>query len=406
MAQISVIDLPLMAYAELTSNDRLLIIDDGTLKQFTWGNLLTFIQSNVQGPKGDQGVAGKDGRDGINGTNGTNGANGLSAYQVAVNNGFVGTVTEWLASLQGQAGADGADGANGWTPILAVASDGNRRVIAVTSWTGGSGTPPPTGYYGPSGIVSNIANAVDIRGIQGVQGLTGPKGDTGSNGLDGANGASAYDLAVAAGFVGTIDDWLASLEGAQGPKGDKGDKGDAGAGAVTAASIAANGTLTLTLNDASTVVSNTPNKTKGFARYADGQYVGGTFFFVDAGTTVNLPNNKATVVESLPTGVTTFYDSTKLQLADTSGLYEVQVQLKLASKTTADMVKVSIVDNSGTVVFEDDFTTRGDSFPIVINATTLLVGSASVASGLTVKLRTYGQAYDVFDIVYTVAKLF
>ena len=30
------------------------------------------------------------------------GADGASAYQVAVNNGFEGTVTEWLASLQGE----------------------------------------------------------------------------------------------------------------------------------------------------------------------------------------------------------------------------------------------------------------------------------------------------------------
>lgn len=35
------------------------------------------------------------------------GANGLSAYEIAVNNGFVGTEVEWLVSLQG---ADGADG--------------------------------------------------------------------------------------------------------------------------------------------------------------------------------------------------------------------------------------------------------------------------------------------------------
>lgn len=38
------------------------------------------------------------------------GANGLSAYQIAVNNGFIGTEQEWLESLQG---ADGIDGING-----------------------------------------------------------------------------------------------------------------------------------------------------------------------------------------------------------------------------------------------------------------------------------------------------
>lgn len=43
-----------------------------------------------------------------------------------------------------------------------------------------------------------------------------------------ADGLSAYDLAVAGGFVGTVEDWLASLVGPPGVQGDKGDKGDTG----------------------------------------------------------------------------------------------------------------------------------------------------------------------------------
>lgn len=41
---------------------------------------------------------------------------GASAYEIAVENGFVGTETEWLASLvgpQGEPGAPGADGQDG-----------------------------------------------------------------------------------------------------------------------------------------------------------------------------------------------------------------------------------------------------------------------------------------------------
>jgi hypothetical protein len=45
--------------------------------------------------------------EGTDGIDGIDGINGLSAYQIAVNNGFVGTQTEWLASLQGDDGADG-----------------------------------------------------------------------------------------------------------------------------------------------------------------------------------------------------------------------------------------------------------------------------------------------------------
>lgn len=47
---------------------------------------------------GKDGVDGKDGKDGVNGKDGKDGADGLSAYQIAVNNGFEGTEEEWLKS--------------------------------------------------------------------------------------------------------------------------------------------------------------------------------------------------------------------------------------------------------------------------------------------------------------------
>ena len=55
-------------------------------------------------------------QNGSNGTNGKDGENGLSAYELAVQNGFTGTLTEWLNSLKGADGKDGIngkDGANG-----------------------------------------------------------------------------------------------------------------------------------------------------------------------------------------------------------------------------------------------------------------------------------------------------
>ena len=44
---------------------------------------------------------------------GQDGTNGLNAYEIAVQNGFVGTEAEWLASLQGTDGQNGADGQDG-----------------------------------------------------------------------------------------------------------------------------------------------------------------------------------------------------------------------------------------------------------------------------------------------------
>ena len=44
---------------------------------------------------------------------GTNGKDGRSAYEIAIENGFVGTAAEWLESLKGRDGLPGKDGADG-----------------------------------------------------------------------------------------------------------------------------------------------------------------------------------------------------------------------------------------------------------------------------------------------------
>lgn len=62
-------------------------------------------------------------------------------------------------------------GGAGWSPVLSLVTDGNRRVFQVVNWVGGSGTPPATGnYIGPSGLVSSISSAVDVRGSPGLPG--------------------------------------------------------------------------------------------------------------------------------------------------------------------------------------------------------------------------------------------
>lgn len=66
------------------------------------------------------------------GAGSTDGADGKSAYELAVENGFEGTVTEWLSSL---AGADGTNGSDGHTPVKGVdyftAADKAELVSAV-----------------------------------------------------------------------------------------------------------------------------------------------------------------------------------------------------------------------------------------------------------------------------------
>lgn len=44
----------------------------------------------------------------------------------------------------------------------------------------------------------------------------------------GEPGKSAYEIALEHGFVGSEEEWLASLKGEKGDKGDKGDRGEQG----------------------------------------------------------------------------------------------------------------------------------------------------------------------------------
>ena len=61
----------------------------------------------------DEWLASLKGANGTNGINGTNGTNGKSAYELAVENGYTGTLEQWLASLKGANGTDGNNGKDG-----------------------------------------------------------------------------------------------------------------------------------------------------------------------------------------------------------------------------------------------------------------------------------------------------
>lgn len=99
MAEVKINQLPTMTSSEFTDNDYFLVVDDGSARLLSRPNLQAWMRENVKGEKGEQGVAGKDGKDGVNGVSGSNGKDGLSAYQIAVANGYKGTQQEWLQSL-------------------------------------------------------------------------------------------------------------------------------------------------------------------------------------------------------------------------------------------------------------------------------------------------------------------
>ncbi len=104
--------------------------------------------------------------------NGSNGDDGKSAYELAVENGYRGTEEEWLASLKGNTGNDGK----------------SAYELAVEK-----------GYRGT--LDEWLASL---------------------NGSNGDDGKSAYELAVENGYQGTEEEWLASLKGSAGDQGDDG----------------------------------------------------------------------------------------------------------------------------------------------------------------------------------------
>lgn len=160
------------------------------------------------------------------------GADGDSAYQVAVNNGFIGTEEAWLESLQGTDGVDGINGTNGL--------DGKDGKDGVDGLNGLDGVKGDTGAQGEQGL-QGLQGEQGIQGVQGETGATGYnayqvaqvngfdgtitewlaslKGDMGNTGMTGATGFSAYDVAVGNGFEGSITQWLASLKGINGTNG-------------------------------------------------------------------------------------------------------------------------------------------------------------------------------------------
>lgn len=134
------------------------VSEDGTLSWTNDGDLDNPEPVNIKGPKGDKGDPGAPGEDGAQGEKGDD---GLSAYEVAVQNGYGGTETEWLASLKGDKGDNGeqgiqgppgADGSNGATFTPSVDSDGNL------SWSNDKGlsNPQTVNIKGPQGDTPDL----------------------------------------------------------------------------------------------------------------------------------------------------------------------------------------------------------------------------------------------------------
>ena len=176
-----------------------------------------------------------------NGANGEKGTDGKSAYQIAVEQGYQGSESDWLSSLKGDKGEKGNTGAKG-NPGQDGADGKSAYAIAVEH-----------GYED-----SEEKWLLSLKGEKGDTGERGEKGDTGLQGERGEKGET----------------------GQQGVPGEKGEKGDAGVagkdGFSPIANVVKDGsviTITITDKNGTTTVTLTEGAAVDLTPYAKVTYV-------------------------------------------------------------------------------------------------------------------------------------
>ena len=175
------------------------------------------------------------------GANGEKGTDGKSAYQIAVEQGYQGSESDWLSSLKGDKGNTGAKG----NPGQDGADGKSAYAIAVEH-----------GYED-----SEEKWLLSLKGEKGDTGERGEKGDTGLQGERGEKGETGQ-------------------QGKQGPTGEKGEKGDAGVagkdGFSPIANVVKDGsaiTITITDKNGTTTVTLTEGAAVDLTPYAKTVYV-------------------------------------------------------------------------------------------------------------------------------------
>ncbi|GEM_PF-2436903 len=207
--------------------------------------------------------------------------NGLSAYELAVEQGYKGSLEEWLKSLDGKSAYEIAveNGYSGtedeWNKAIANVSQNNvtiknaefskdgdliitlsdETIINVGKVAGSDGKDGANGKNGTNGKNGadgksgrDGANGINGKdGKDGADGKDGVNGTNGVNGKDGINGIDGQDgkgissasinengqliLTFSDGSTVNLDKIVGTngADGTKGEKGDKGDKGDTGA---------------------------------------------------------------------------------------------------------------------------------------------------------------------------------
>ena len=167
--------------------------------------------------------------------NGANGEKGSSAYQIAVEQGYQGSESDWLSSLKGDKGEKGN--------------------------TGAKGNPGQDGAEGKSAYAIAVEHGYENSEDEWLLSLKGEKGDTGERGEKGEKG----------------DPGDRGLQGVPGEKGEKGDAGVAGKdGFSPIANVVKDGsviTITITDKNGTTTVTLTEGAAVDLTPYAKVTYV-------------------------------------------------------------------------------------------------------------------------------------
>lgn len=120
-----------------------------------------------------------------------------TAYDIAVENGFRGTESEWVESIKGDPGKDGSDGKDG----------ANSYELALQNGFKGTQEEWLESLKGEPGKDFKYSDFTEEQ----LEKLKGEKGKPGEN---------AYEIAVKNGFEGSLGEWLKSLEGEKGEPGE------------------------------------------------------------------------------------------------------------------------------------------------------------------------------------------
>ena len=352
------------------------------------------------------------GQDGPPGPPGPQGADGLSAYELAVLNGFIGSEQDWLLSLIGPEGQQGPAGPQG-----------------------------PQGIQGLQGLKGDKGDTGDVgpQGPTGPQGLTGPQGPQGERGTDGTSvqlkgavatvadlnniiGPSVGDLYVVTatgdGYVWDGTQWAnagpirgpegpqgpAGPQGPTGPQGPEGPQGPAGiANSFTTIAVAGqnnlladsnNDTLTLVAGTNVTITTDDTTDTITISASGDGKVNAGTAsqlaYYASssnqvsatgtgltwtAGTnTLTATNLVSDSFSSQSVGTPTFNSATDI-------VFNPVGEVRVSSKKIAELAAPTVGTDAANKTYVDTRTITLGSTSITIGTTTNTIsGLASVTS--------------------------